>query len=256
MPKIIGKAGKSTRKLEFRRDLIRILTIFIGVGLILLLMRLPGKVTALTKGPAAIVLIGLIIVAIKLLEAFGNKTEKRQRQRRNQAGRGAKGEEKVGAILESLPEDYVVLHDVACRYGNIDHVVVGPNGVFALETKSHGGRVRMEDGKLLVNGKPPEKDFIKQALRNGLWLRDLLKEKLGLEIFVQAMVVFSRAFVESVPRTKGVTVTHAGNLSRLITRSKSKDIPVDRVAAALASTGEVVPHTELEKPSNPTNDRG
>jgi len=237
MPKIIGKAGKSTRELESRRNRRRIITLLIGIALILVLIFLSQRVPIWTKGTAAaIILPPLIIVAMKLLEAFGNKTEKHQRRRRNDAGRGAVGEEKVGEILAALTEGYVVLHDVACPYGNIDHVVVGPNGVFAVETKSHAGRVKMADGKLLVNGELPEKDFIAQALRNALWLRYLLKEKLGLEIFVQAMVVFSRAFVESAPPVKRVTVTYAGRLSRLITQGKSKAIPVERVAAALGES--------------------
>src|SRR5262252_8132410 len=49
---------------------------------------------------------------------------------------GAGGEEYVGAILGSLDEHWSVIHDATVGPGNIDHIVVGPGGVFAIETKA------------------------------------------------------------------------------------------------------------------------
>jgi hypothetical protein len=53
--------------------------------------------------------------------------------------KGRDGERKVGQALEALKADgWVVMHDVEVPYGgNIDHVVIGPRGAFAIETKSH-----------------------------------------------------------------------------------------------------------------------
>ncbi len=78
-----------------------------------------------------------------------------------QALRGAKAEEKIGELLEQLPDDeYYVLNDVKSSYGNIDHIVIKKNcGIFLLETKAHGGRVEIDGDTLLVNGKLPEKRF-------------------------------------------------------------------------------------------------
>jgi len=54
---------------------------------------------------------------------------------------GANGEEIVAKYLEKLGKDYLVVHDVKLPNlkGNIDHLVVGKNGVFIIETKTHKG---------------------------------------------------------------------------------------------------------------------
>src|SRR5258708_7840040 len=48
---------------------------------------------------------------------------------------GAGGEEHVGGVLASLGEDWSVIHDASVGPGNIDHIAIGPGGVFAVETK-------------------------------------------------------------------------------------------------------------------------
>ena len=49
--------------------------------------------------------------------------------------KGARGEEKVSGILENLPDSYHVFNDFTVGRNHIDHVVAGPGGVFAIETK-------------------------------------------------------------------------------------------------------------------------
>src|SRR5205823_4103462 len=58
--------------------------------------------------------------------------------------RGAQGEEHVGALLDALGErGWRVIHDASFGHGNVDHIVVGPPGVFTIETKSHPGPIRV-----------------------------------------------------------------------------------------------------------------
>lgn len=57
-----------------------------------------------------------------------------------------------------------VYHDVPLRYGNVDHVVVGPGRVYAVETKWSAAR---EETRFLKRG-------ASQAARNAAALRDLL----------------------------------------------------------------------------------
>jgi len=57
---------------------------------------------------------------------------------------GAEGEQEVASILDGLPAGFVVLHDimVPTRSGHsteVDHLVLGPTGVWILETKRWGG---------------------------------------------------------------------------------------------------------------------
>ena len=58
--------------------------------------------------------------------------------------RGALAEEHVGGLLDQLPRDrWRVIHDATLGRGNVDHIVIGPPGVFTIETKSHPGPVRV-----------------------------------------------------------------------------------------------------------------
>ena len=57
--------------------------------------------------------------------------------------RGKRGEKAVTNKLLSLDNTYYLINDVKLpgQQGNIDHVVVGPCGVFAIETKNYSGSV-------------------------------------------------------------------------------------------------------------------
>jgi hypothetical protein len=68
---------------------------------------------------------------------------------------GALGEIAVGRILESLPAGWTAFHALPIGTGgsDVDHVVAGPGGVFALNTKHHAGKKIWVSGRgLLVNG--------------------------------------------------------------------------------------------------------
>ncbi|MFF2300083.1 nuclease-related domain-containing protein [Arthrobacter sp. NPDC058127] len=56
--------------------------------------------------------------------------------------KGALGEVAVGRILERLGPEWTVLHAVPVGAGtsDIDHVLIGPSGVFTLNTKNHTGQ--------------------------------------------------------------------------------------------------------------------
>jgi hypothetical protein len=73
--------------------------------------------------------------------------------------RGAHGEVQVARALEALPEGWVVLHDLAWPgrpRANLDHVVVGPGGVFVVDAKNWSGRVEVRDDVLLQNARRRE----------------------------------------------------------------------------------------------------
>lgn len=70
--------------------------------------------------------------------------------------RGALGEIAVGRILAGLGHDWLVLHAVPVGTGStdIDHVLVGPAGVYTINTKNHSGQPVWVAGKtLMVAGK-------------------------------------------------------------------------------------------------------
>lgn len=113
---------------------------------------------------------GLFLFVIKILEKKGNATLKHAKQ----AERGAIAEEKTGSIIEGLPEGNFIVHDFNTGRGNIDHILVGPKGVFTLEVKSHRGTVTFDNGSLLRDGQSFEKDFLKQAWAECFAVREIL----------------------------------------------------------------------------------
>jgi hypothetical protein len=62
--------------------------------------------------------------------------------------------------LTALPAGWTVLHDVLWpgrRGARIDHVVVGPGGVFVIASQSWAGTVSVEDDVLREDGRPRER---------------------------------------------------------------------------------------------------
>jgi hypothetical protein len=72
--------------------------------------------------------------------------------------RGAAGERRTARLLRRLERDgYVSLHDLAVRESaaNIDHLVIGPTGVFVVDSKQYRGRVHQSlDGRAWHNHAP------------------------------------------------------------------------------------------------------
>lgn len=130
--------------------------------------------------------------------------------------RGAEGEEAVGAICAELEADgWHAIHDVSLGRGNVDHILVGPGGIFSIETKSHRGRIPIDhiDPKML-----------KQAYAQ----KKLLERITGRD--VKPLLVFSRAYlVGSVPaQRRGITILPARTLRHYFSRRR----PVMEMAEA------------------------
>jgi hypothetical protein len=121
--------------------------------------------------------------------------------------RGATGEEQVGALLDELAgRGWRVIHDVNLGRGNVDHILIGPAGVFTIETKSHPGPVRV--GR--VHGR-----VLSQAQAQGRAIERLTGEK------VEPLIVFSRAWVDRpLSRRKGVRVVPARLLGGYLARGR------------------------------------
>jgi hypothetical protein len=171
-------AGKSTREMARRRRRSAIWIGLFGILVILIIGFFLQNFKAIgIGGTGLLVLLFLLHILPDIIE--GQVDTKLKEEKR--AIRGAKAEEKIGELLSNLSDDYYVLNDILSPYGNIDHIVIIKNsGVFLIETKSHGGKVEVIGGTLLVNGKFPEKNFIAQALQNSYWLRDEIYQIIGL----------------------------------------------------------------------------
>lgn len=115
----------------------------------------------------------------------------------------AEGERAVGQFLESLREQgYKVFHDVVSAGFNLDHVVIGPAGIFSVETKTWSKprkgepRITFDGEKLRAAGSEPERNPLIQAVAQAGWLRDLLAESTGRAFEVRPVILFPGWFVE------------------------------------------------------------
>ena len=114
--------------------------------------------------------------------------------------RGEQGELIVAQAIERdlLPNGYVVFHDVQLKDGNrrfnVDHLLVGPNGVFAIETKNYSkpkrGEVKVTyDGKRVRwNGVAHKDDEARQATAVAMAAKELIFKETGLKVFVKPVL--------------------------------------------------------------------
>jgi len=137
------------------------------------------------------------------------------------------GERVVAEALEPLKaRGWSVFHDVPAggkvKRLNLDHVVVGPGGVFAIETKTRrqgGGPARpgyaaheiIYDGARLEFPWGEDQFGLDQAQERSQWLASWLQDELDLRVAVTPLLVFPGWTV--VTRTPGpVTVLSPGHL--------------------------------------------
>lgn len=78
--------------------------------------------------------------------------------------KGARGEEAMAGMLARLSDDWHIYHDFVAGKYHVDHVLVGPAGVFAVETKNWRDQVALESGELIAGGHVPDHPPIAQAM--------------------------------------------------------------------------------------------
>lgn len=102
-------------------------------------------------------------------EAARRQREKAERLARSAElwEKGAQGESATASILATLaPEDYTVFHDLRWpgrRYANVDHVVIGPGGIFVIDSKNWSGVITVQRDVLRQNGRLREREVVGAA---------------------------------------------------------------------------------------------
>lgn len=158
---------------------------------------------------------------------------------------GLRGEQAVAEVLhEVFDAGYRVFHDLQPRgTWNIDHVIVGPRGVFLIETKARRRRpakreqpkhVVVYDGRALTFPCGTDKKAVVQAQRNADWLADFLSKKTCELVPVNAIVVIPGWYTEN----KGnypVKVMNTNYLRSFLRKQPERIDPaqVRRIVAAL-----------------------
>lgn len=103
---------------------------------------------------------------------------------------GAKGEQKVASKLDPLKRrGWHVLHSIDLGMGgDVDHLVIGPAGVFTINTKHHPSAKVIVGGKaILVRGKP--QPYVVKASREAQRVRIALSAALSRPVHVAPVIV-------------------------------------------------------------------
>lgn len=223
--KIYGSPGARSRGLGLLKSLW-------PVGVILFMM---GYLISIVVPPPQISngLASLLFLAIAVgMAAIANKA----RTRINNHAKGAQGEELAARLLATLPASYHVFHGIALKGGlqdmqggaDIDHIVIAPNAIFAIETKHWQGSITLENEQLLQDNILPDRDPLEQTLQAARRVQNVLS-KLDMKAHdVIPVLCMSASTTSHLPRTcRHVAITDLQNLTTYIQNTGKTPIHQD-----------------------------
>lgn len=144
---------------------------------------------------------------------------------------GAGGEETVGSRLDKLEKrGWHVLHAVPVgdRGSDIDHVLIGPGGVFTLNTKTHpGGTVWVGKDSVRVNGHRTQ--YLRNSRHEAARAEALLSAAVGFAVQVRPALVFLTGSlfpnVTITKRPEDVLILDRMDIPGVFKRSKGRLTP-------------------------------
>jgi hypothetical protein len=213
--RVYGSPGEAPRVLGLLRAFWPLLLVCLVTGY---LLRALLPIPALGLSQVGILFFLLAVIA-GLLLAWGDR-------RLGNYLKGAKGEEWVAHELSFLPSSYTVFNGL--RLGgkqNFDHIVVGPSGVFVVETKNWKGSVEFRDGKLYAGGKEPSRPPLRQVKAATAELVDFLDDSDSGGVPVHSVLCFiSTQLPEEVMNVNGVVVSTGARLFSVLQESFEEPI--------------------------------
>jgi hypothetical protein len=145
-------------------------------------------------------------VASRVARLLGSKTEERAWRK------GAHGEQWIGWLLRRLPEGWFHFDDVPIgeRGANVDHVVVGPSGLFTINTKNLSGKVWVGPRTLLHDGY--RTDYLPKAAAEARAASRRLSSAVGRRIDARAIIAIIADDVVVKQQPPDVRVVRPGGL--------------------------------------------
>ena len=140
--------------------------------------------------------------------------------------KGIQGEERVAGELSYLSDEFLLLNDVMLpgSRGNIDHVVVGPTGVFTVETKNYSGKYVCYGDRWFFQGVRQKYDISSvsvQARNNATVVADLLHSS-GFTVDVSPIIVFTHPSVQLWLHSPTVQVLKSGTICNYLLSQRPK----------------------------------
>lgn len=148
----------------------------------------------------------MFVIGAAALFGYGMQGYIRHLHARDNIRDGLLAERVTGMQLNRLvAQDCLILHDLPCEGFNIDHVVIAPRGVYAVETKSFRKPKNGPAGKpaeVKFNGEALDfGDFstrkpVEQARRQAQWVARYLRETLKEPVPVNPAIALPGWFVD------------------------------------------------------------
>lgn len=224
---LLRSPGESLwEKIEDKKlDIDTYLTMLPILPLILYINYLQSSKTVFIK--ISLLLLGILgtaIAAYKLINLLKAK---------NKLSLGYDAELSIGQELNTLMRDgYYVFHDIPADKYNIDHVVVGTTGIFAIETKGRSKPIQKTgksefkvryDGKQLNFPSWVETEPLEQAKRQASSLQKWLSSAVGEPVEVKPVLAIPGWYIERTS-SQGITVINGKNPLNIFGKSNSREL--------------------------------
>jgi hypothetical protein len=183
--------------------------LFMGIFVPVVILLIPLPLVPLAKGYESLVVVlalgGFLLSFILRVWRVRNICEKIRTSRL-----GLLGERAVAAALQPLlAKGYAIFHDMPAqgtqKSFNLDHVVIGPSGLFVIETKARrkihqdangNDHIVKYDGKTLRWPQGNDQQDLHQAAGNATWLQQFVEKRLGLRVNVVPLLVLPGWYVD------------------------------------------------------------
>lgn len=231
--RLVRAPGETQLKMTLKFDEDLILWLMIGAGVPVGIFGVMLAVVGLL--PSLLQLAWLVASVLAFLGAFIAAARWLSKKTQENSNRylGYFGERIVAEHLEPLKLlGWRIFHDVPCQNNgsnfNIDHIAVGPQGVYAVETKTRrkgGARPGYDDHKVFFDGSRlvwpwgEDNHGLEQAERSALWLAENLKAETGERVFVTPILTLPGWWVENKPARESrlCRVTNPKGLPKFLT---------------------------------------
>ena len=123
--------------------------------------------------------------------------------------KGAHGEEAVARMLSRLPAEYVVFHSLPLQFtgakakGDIDHLVIGPDVVYMIDTKNWSGQPSLIAGEIHYDGSMVTRPPVSSLEESKADFEAYIKGQLNLSIKVSPIICFVNNHIENSPLMTG-----------------------------------------------------
>jgi hypothetical protein len=210
--KLLRSPGESLKRRLAKMDedfMVEFFSVCVTIIILLPCSAWVGKRIGLTGWPSLV----FLVVPSLVVSAFSSWRFVGRWKERTEYFLGWFGERVTAEHLRPLHlHGYRVFHDVPCKSGengfNIDHAVVGPSGVWVVETKTRrkgNARPGLKDHEVTFDGQrlnwPSGYDqkAVEQTINEADWLRKWIKETTGWDVAVRCVVSIPGWYVRESP---------------------------------------------------------